>query len=165
MGVLTKVKIVLENGTPVSEKAISAFELELGFHLSDSFRTFILTWDGAKPTANVFKIDAKIDFAVQRFIPLAEITRQRQYIENIPDMAYPVALAEGGNYIFIDESKAGAVFYWDHDEPMNTRQVAANFGEFLDLLEPVDLKKDDFSDYKVKRVWVDPEFLKKLQKK
>ena len=157
-------KIDLKNGTPASEEAVSAFESKMGLRLSDFFRAFLLSWDGAKPMGNVFKIDAKIDFAVQRFIPLAEITRQRQYMENIPDRAYPVALAEGGNYVFLDESKAGAVFYWDHDEPTNIRQIATNFGEFLDLLEPVDLKKDDFADYKVKRVWVDPEFLKKLQK-
>ena len=45
------------------------------------------------------------------FIPVSEIQKARACIENIPRRAYPIAWAEGGNYVFIDEGGNGAVFF------------------------------------------------------
>ena len=101
---------------------------------------------------------------MNRFIPVREILKERTHIENIPDKAYPVAWAEGGNYVFVDEEKDGAVFFWDHEAPENIVKLAPNFGAFLDLLEPFDIKKIELKPGQVKKVWIDPEFLKRLKK-
>jgi hypothetical protein len=95
---------------------------------------------------------------------VAEIMKERAHIENIPAKAYPIAWAEGGNYIFIDEEKSGAVFFWDHEVPEEITELAANFGTFLDLLDPFDINTIELKPGQVKKVWVDPEFLKRIKK-
>jgi hypothetical protein len=100
---------------------------------------------------------------VSEFIPVSRILEARKHIENIPQQAYPVAWLEGGNFAFVDEGRNGAVFFWDHEVPHEPTELAANFGAFLDLLEPFDIKTIHLKPGQVKKVWVDPEFLKKLK--
>jgi len=157
-------KIKLMRGQAASEEAIVALEAELGCRLSDSFRAFVRTYDGAKPEANIFKIGENNDSGVNRFIPVDEISKERAHIENIPAKAYPVAWAEGGNYVFVDEGRNSAVYFWDHELPEETVELAANFEVFLDLLEPFDIKSTKLRPGQIKRVWIDPEFLKRLKK-
>jgi hypothetical protein len=157
-------KIKLKNGKPAAEETILALEAALGWRLSDSFKTFLQIFDGAEPETNIFKITEKNEAGVNRFIPASEIWDERTHIENIPKKAYPVAWAEGGNYVFVDEDKDGAVFFWDHEEPEKIVKLTANFGAFLDLLDPFDVKTIKLKPGQVKRAWIDPEFLKGLKK-
>src|SRR5437588_6280854 len=131
-------KIKLHNGKPVSEESILALEIALGYRLADSFRAFVRTHDGAKPETNIFKISATNESGVNRFIPLNEIQKERTRIEHLPRRAYPVAWAEGGNYVLIDEDRNSAVFFWDHEVPEVPAKLANSFDAFLDLLEPFD---------------------------
>ena len=128
-------QIMLQNGRPVSEDAILALEAALACRLSDSFRVFLKADDGAKPETNIFRISDNNDSGVNRFIPVSQIQKERTYIENIPPGGYPVAWAEGGNYVCLDEDRNGAVFYWDHEIPDKPTVLAANFGFFLELLK------------------------------
>jgi hypothetical protein len=157
-------KIKLHNGKPASEKATLALEVALGCRLSDSFRVFLGVYDGAEPETNTFKISDNNDSGVNKFIPAAEILGARAHIENIPTRAYPVAWAECGNYVLIDEDRNGAVFFWDHELPDEPTELAANFGAFLDLLTPFDIRTIQLKKGQVKKAWVDPEFLKRLKK-
>jgi hypothetical protein len=157
-------KIKLTKGKPASEETCVSLQSALGCHLSDSFKSFLRDNDGAEPETNILKITNKNESGVNRFIPVREILKERTHIENIPDKAYPVAWAEGGNYVFVDEEKDGAVFFWDHEAPENIVKLAPNFGAFLDLLEPFDIKKIELKPGQVKKVWIDPEFLKRLKK-
>ncbi len=157
-------KLQLQNGKAASEKAIVALEAELGCRLSDSYRAFVRTCDGAKPETNVFAVSDKNQCGVNRFIPADEIWKERSHIENIPSRAYPIAWAECGNYLFVDEDRNGAVFFWDHDEPEKVVELAPKFEIFLDLLEPFDIKSIKLRPGQVKGAWIDPEFLKRLKK-
>src|SRR5580704_4066063 len=156
-------KIKLTRGKPASDEMCASLEAALGCKLSESFRSFLRSNDGAKPEPNRFEIGDNNGAGVSEFIPANEILQERNYIENIPDKAYPVALAEGGNYVFIDEHKNGAVFFWDHELPEDITELAPNFGAFLDLLEPFDIETVVLKPGQVKRVWIHPDFLKKLQ--
>jgi hypothetical protein len=156
-------KIKLKNGKIVSEEKMLAVQAALGCQLSDSFKSFVRINDGAEPDTNIFKIGEKNECGVNRFIPLDQIPKERTHIENIGKDAYPVAWAEGGNYVFIDENTGGAVFFWDHEEPEKITELAPSFGAFLDILEPFDVKKVILKPGQVKKVWVDPEFLKRLK--
>jgi hypothetical protein len=159
-------KIKLQNGGCASEDSIRALESQLGCKLSESFKEFVRTQDGAKPETNMFKIGDKNESGVAGFIPVEEIAEQRAHIEGFPqDKAYPVAWDDCGNCVFVDEARDGAVFFWDHELPEGTTQLAPNFGSFLDLLEPFDISTVKLKPGQVKRVWVDPEFLKRLTKK
>jgi hypothetical protein len=157
-------KVKLKNGRPAAEGMALTLEHALGCRLSDSFKGFISSRDGAKPETNIFKINEQNDSGVNGFIPVAEIQRERAFIEDIPAKAYPVAWAEGGNYVFIDEGKNGAVYFWDHEAPQSVTELAANFGAFLDPLEPFDINTIELKPGQVKKVWVDPEFLNRLKK-
>lgn len=157
-------KIKLNKGKAATNEACVALQTALGCELSNSFRSFLRNNDGAEPATNIFKIADKSESGVNRFIPVTEILRERTCIENISKKAYPVAWAEGGNYVIVDEDKNGTVFFWDHEKPEDIVQLAVSFGAFLDLLEPFDIKKIELKPGQVKKVWVDPEFLKRLKK-
>ena len=157
-------KIKLKNGKPAAEETTLALETALDCRLSASFKVFLQAHDGAQPETNIFKIGGKNESGVNRFIPAGEIQKERDRIENIPKKGYPVAWAEGGNYVFIDEGRNGAVFFWDHELPEKIIELAANFGAFLDILEPFDIKTIQLKPGQVKKVWIDPEFLKRLKK-
>jgi len=157
-------KIKLRDGKPASQEATLKLEVALGVSLSSSFRDFLATHDGAKPEANVFRISANNSSGIQRFIPVREIRQERSYIEDIPQRAYPVAWDGSGNYIFIDEDKSGAVFFWDHEIPNKPTRLASSFAGFLELLEPFDIRSVSLKPEQVKKVWVDPEFLERLRK-
>ena len=157
-------KIQLNRGKAATNEACQALQVALGCELSESFRNFLRSNDGAEPETNIFKIADKNESGVNRFIPVSEILKERARIENISKKAYPVAWAEGGNYVIVDEDKNGTVFFWDHEVPEDLVKLASSFGAFLDILEPFDIKKIELKPGQVKKVWVDPEFLKRLKK-
>ena|ERR1051326_2589851 len=157
-------KIKLSNGKPTSEGSIQALQTALGCPLSGAFSAFLRGNDGAKPEANTFKAGERTTCRVSRFIPAADILKERANIENLPRKAYPIAWAAGGNYVFVDEDRNGAVFFWDHELPEDTIQLAPDFDAFLNLLEPFDIKSAELKPGQAKKVWIDPEFLKRLKK-
>ena len=160
-------KIKLSKGRPASDEVILALEAALGHRLSDSFRDFLRTQDGAKPELNIFKVSDNNESRVNRFIPANEILSERADIEMFPKKKhqYPVAWLECGNYAFIDEDRNGSVLFWDHESPEEIVELAPSFGAFLDLLEPFDIKTVTLKPGQVvKRVWIDPAFLERLKK-
>ncbi|HZT00554.1 MAG TPA: SMI1/KNR4 family protein [Terriglobales bacterium] len=102
--------VKLKNGKPASEESILTLESALGFRLSGSFVNFIREHNGAEPEDNILRICDDNDGGVNQFIAVQEILIERAQIENLPVNAYPVAWAEGGNHVFIDEDQDGAVF-------------------------------------------------------
>ena len=155
-------KISLNNGSAASEAAIADLEAAVRCRLSKSFLSFLKTYDGAEPETNV--VSGNFDCGVNRFIPAAQIASERKYLENLPRLGYPVAWAEGGNYVFIDEGANGSVFFWDHERPEDIVRLASDFAGLLDLMEPFDPNSIELKSGQVKRVWIDPEFLKTLKK-
>lgn len=158
-------KLKLENGGRASEEAIDALETAVGRPLSHSFRKFVQTYDGSEPETNTFRIGDDNDSGVNEFIPVSKILNERAYVRGIPRTAYPVAWAEGGNYVFVDEGQGGAVYYWDHELADGAAtKLASYFGAFLELLEPFDIRTIELKPGQVEKAWIDPEFLKSLKK-
>ena len=157
-------KIILHQGKPAPKEAILALEAFIGHDISAAFREFLEANDGAKPESNIFKISVDNDSGVNKFIPVSQIPQELELIGNLPPRTYPIAWAEGGNYVVIDEDREGKVFFWDHETRGSLIMLANNLGEFLMLLHPFDARSIPLRPDQVKRVWVDPEFLKKLKK-
>lgn len=155
-------KIKLEKGRRAASTKIAALQEMIGTTLPADFLEFVASNDGAKAGVNIFKISADNHGTVTRFIPVSEIPKEMSFIETLPEKAFPVAWDTSGNYVFVDQGKDGAVFFWDHELPAETFKLADSFGEFLEALEPYE---PDESDVEVISVWVDPEFLKTLKKK
>ncbi len=101
---------------------------------------------------------------MNQFIPLSQIAEERKFIENLPKYAYPVAWSEGGNYVFVDEGKGGAVFFWNHEEPEEITEIAPGFRKFLDILRPFSVKDIKLKPGQVESFWIHPDFLKRLKK-
>jgi hypothetical protein len=47
------------------------------------------------------------------------------------------------------------VFFWDHELPEKPVELAANFGAFVELLEPFDIQTIQLKPGQVKKVWID----------
>ena len=156
-------KIKLQNGKPASSQAIEEIQAAIGHVLSDSFKNFSQTSSGAKPETNILKSSESCDVGVNAFIPVEEILEERRHIENLPKHAYPVAWAEGGNYIVVDEGRSGAVYFWDHELPEGMVELAPGFNAFLERLEPFDISKVELKPGQVKKAWIDPKFLDRLK--
>jgi|HubBroStandDraft_5_1064220.scaffolds.fasta_scaffold208627_2 hypothetical protein len=154
-------KIILKEGKSASKEAVQKLEAALGCPISDSFRRFVSENDGSEPESNQFKIGDDNGAAVNRFIPVSEILEERQYIDNCPSQAYPIAWASCGNYVLLDEGEGGKVYFWDHEfEDENITELADNFDAFLSMVEPFDLDSIKLEPGQVKSVWIDPEFQK-----
>jgi hypothetical protein len=156
--------VTLKNGKPAMKEAVLALETTIGVPLSDSFKIFVSTQDGVRPERNIFKVDEKNYYDINQFIPVAEIIKERSGLENIPPHAYPFGTDSCGNYLLIDEAKGSAVSFWDHELGHITAQLAPDFQTFLDRLERFDPGKVKLKPGQVKRVWIDPDFLKRIKK-
>lgn len=157
--------ISLENYGTASDNDIRALEARLGRPLPAAFLAFVRTFDGAEPAPNVFDIGDSNQSGVNRFIPVAEIWSARAHIENLSSTAFPVAWAEGGNYVIVDPDRRDAVFYWDHEIPDPLLRIADDFAAFVKMLGPFDINDVELEPGQVLDVWIDPDFLRSLDKK
>ena len=156
-------KIRLKDGKSASKKDVKKWEAALGCPLSESFRRFVSENDGSKPQSNRFPVGKDNGAGVDRFIPVSDILEERQYIDDIPNHAYPIAEASCGNYVLLDEGKGGQVYFWDHELPNdNIIKLADNFDEFLSMLEPFDINSIKLMPGQVKEVRVNTELLKRF---
>lgn len=156
-------KLKLTKGHAAAQNDVAALQRNLGEPLASEFLEFVAQNDGAEPETNIFKIGTTNDACVSGFIPVKEIPNEMAAIDNLPIKSFPVAWASGGNYIFINQADAGAVFFWDHEQPDDIIKLADGFRSFLDLLEPFDVTSIKLKPGQVKKAWIDPDFLKGLQ--
>lgn len=154
-------KVKLTNGRPAPLADIEKLQREIGSALPKSFLEFIRQHDGAEPETNIFKIGGVNESGVNGFIPVREIPTERANIENLPPTAFPIAWAEGGNYVFVDTA-SGAVYFWDHEQPTPPVRMASDFTSFMEMLEPFDPSSIQLKPGQVKSAWIDPDFLKSL---
>ncbi|QFT87267.1 SMI1 / KNR4 family protein [Bacillus sp. THAF10] len=98
------------------------------------------------------------------------------YKMRTPNTCIPIGRDAGGNLVCLNlsEDRYGYVYFWDHEEELNYEEgkitindlylIAKTFNEFLNSIQRDDLKESE-EGFKVKKVWVDPDFLKELEKK
>jgi len=159
------VVVQISGGGSASERDISSLEEFVGCSLSLEFKEFIIRHDGAKPPDNIFKTGDRNEAGLDEFIPVKLIIAECKKIEDLPKGTYPFAWAEGGNYLFIDEGRQGAVFFWDHELPEQSYKVANDFAAFLELLQPFDPSSVELAPGQVRSAWINPDFLAKFSKK
>jgi hypothetical protein len=151
---------------PLADGDIVAFEQTLGMRLPGQYREFLLQYNAAKPETNIFGIPGGSNQSgVNEFIPLEKLIPESRNIDGVACRFVAVAWAEGGNYVCLGLDSGGEVFFWDHEQPSDSLRIAKNWNEFLQILQPFDVSKIELKPGQVKKVWVDPEFLKNLNKK
>lgn len=157
--------IEISGGRRLSEEEVREVEQDLEVSLPDDYREFVANHDGVRPQLNIFPISNTNESGVNEFIPLHRIRKECTFIENLGDDRIPIAWAEGGNYVCLDVSKGGGVFFWDHEEPERDAKLADSFSRFMELLAPFDPNSVELKPGQVKSAWIDPEFLKSLDQK
>jgi hypothetical protein len=156
-------KVKLTKGRSATKDDVSALQGVIGRPLSPDVLAFFAESDGAEPETNIFKINNGNESGVNDFIPVKKIANEIRAIGSLPSGAYPIAWAEGGNYIIVNETENGAVFFWEHEKVDGVVRLASNFNSFLRMLEPFDINSIELKPGQVKKAWIDPDFLKDIQ--
>ncbi len=158
--------ITMRRSHPVAEAEVTSFEQTAEIKLPDQYREFLLQYNAAKPETNIFSIPGgSNNSGVNEFIPLEKILSESKHVGEVACRFIAVAWAEGGNYVCLDLDSGGEVFFWDHELPSDQLRLAKDWNGFLQMLQPFDVSKIELKPGQVKKVWVDPDFLKKLNKK
>ncbi len=152
------------NVKPANDEDIDSFEKESGFALPDELKCFFLKFNGAEPEVNVFEINRGNASGVNEFLDISRIIEERSYIYEVGENVFPIAVAEGGNYVVVrfEESKQ-SILFWDHESPLSMVKLADSVYEFLSLLSPFDPSSVELREGQVEFAWIDPEFLKQNQ--
>lgn len=93
-----------------------------------------------------------------------EIPSERLCIENLSSSAFPIAFDDCGNFVVLD-AKIAAVYFWDHEIGTPLFEIATDFADFIERLEPFDTSSINLKPGQVKRVWIEPGFLESLREK
>ncbi len=167
----------VEEGPPVSKRALRALERQLGLPLPREYAAFLKARNGAVPGPNSCDLPAaqRVGVAVNCFFgvgwPRADTyDAMRLYKGRVPGRYLPIADAEGGNLICIGlgEPDDGAVYFWDHEfeaedgqlpRTDNLHLLTDSFSDFFAHLRP--LTDDDIVDgpTELRSAWIDPELL------
>jgi hypothetical protein len=156
-------RIRFSNVKAIKKKEICDFSQAFGCSLPDQVVDFFLEFNGSKPETNTFLVSDGNESGVNKLICIAEVLDERKFLDCIGSKAFPVAIAEGGNYVVIDLNQGQGVFFWDHEKPAGMTFLASDIQEFLDGLVPFDPDSIELKEGQIESVWIDPDFLKSLK--
>jgi hypothetical protein len=151
------VNIKIKSVEPYSDSELSELEVCSGVSVADELRKFFNEYNGARFSPIGLQGDVRGDVGISGFLSIAQILIEVRRFK-FRSGYIPIALAEGGNYVVIDLVSMGVLFL-DHEVEDGYRKVAAGVDDFVKGLIPNADIQDDFSDMKVKSVWIDPAFL------
>jgi hypothetical protein len=154
------VNVKYEGFIPFTEVDIAGVEHCIGCSLEKSLKSFYADYNGVKPELNDVLSEREGEICITQFIPVQGVVAELENFE-FGRNVLPMAWAEGGNYV-VYNVEDGLIYFLDH-EVLDVYFLLANgVQEFIDKLVPVKtLVKPE--NYKVKDVWIDPEFLKRIQ--
>jgi hypothetical protein len=155
-------RIRVKKGGSASESDVAKLQRKVGVSLPIDFLQFVARNDGAEPETNIFQVGSN-ESGINGFIPVREIPREIENIENLPPHSFPLAWAEGGNYLLLCFSGSWEVYFWDHEQPENFVRLGPGLARFLELIEPLDVTSIKLKPGQVKKAWIDPDFLKDLK--
>jgi hypothetical protein len=137
--------MLIENiGPQIKSIDVTALEEKLGVELPDSYRKFLLTYNGGTPVQDVVDIvgltgtptDVQVFFGIGRPIESSDLTWNLNLIGElcVDYPLLPIACDSGGNlFCFrIEHGVATEVIYCDLGNPdCNSYAVAPSFEEFI----------------------------------
>jgi hypothetical protein len=160
---------ITQRGLPAGEKQLRELKREIGSALPHDYFSFLQENNGGVPETNEFDIPViGGGSGVNEFFSADEVLRQKRRLhDRVPPSAWPIAHAEGGNYICLACGPKIGVFFWDHEleeeegeEPSwaNMFLLAETFTEFLENLRKFDAGSVQLKPGQVKSAWMDPDF-------
>lgn len=160
---------IVKKGKTISPEKLQEFEILFDDKLPTDFRKFLIDINGGEPEINEFDIPTlKSSSGVNQFLSVEEIIDKKESMkERFLDEAWPIAHAEGGNYVCLVSGKKAGVYYWEHENEAeegypatfeNMSKVADTFSDFFKSLKKFDITKIKLKPGQVTKVWVDPDF-------
>ena len=164
-----------------SEKRLAVFSNKISYKLPNDYIDFIRNHNGGYVTESVgtYYKNEKQKFILTSMFGLGAdddlISQFKIYKRRIPSTCIPIGRDAGGNLICLNLSGSnyGYVYFWYHEEELNYKEgtitiddlyfIADSFKKFLNSIENEETGKTEVEGYKVKKVWIDPDFLKELE--
>lgn len=164
-----------------NENSLIAFSNRIGYALPNDYIDFLRDHNGGyvKNSICAYYKKGEQKFHLTSLFGLGSeddlLTQFETYKNRIPSTCIPIGRDAGGNLVCLNLSKDnyGNVYFWDHEEELKYEDgeitindlysIAGTFSEFLDSIKIDEESPLDHEGYKVKKVWVDPDFLKELE--
>ena len=137
---------------PIEESLLAKKEKEWGCKLPDSYRTFLLRFNGGRPKKDVFNFKnsnngSNIDFFLGLVPDDDDLDIDEHldcYRKRLPESFFPIAYDSGGNLICISTAAddIGKVYFWDHE-----LEADINQGQSPETVDNTILIADDFDEF------------------
>lgn len=142
--------MLIENtGPKITSQDVESIEAELGAALPDSYRRFLLQYNGGSPTPDTVDVpgaassptDVQVFFGIGRSVESSDLSWNLALVGErcVGLHALPIACDSGGNLFCLrcESGIATWVIYCDLDDPACTvYEVASSFDEFVSSLRP-----------------------------
>jgi hypothetical protein len=166
----------------VDENSITELVKQLKHKLPSEYIDFLMKYNAGIPEPNIVALhdNKESSFSVTSFFGINvedynEIFIQFKALTNrIPQNCLPIARVEGGNILCLNLNTEGYgnILLWDHEKETSFDDINVNdlelisysFSEFIELISPYNPDEEDLSSYEVKEAWIDPDFLKEINK-
>jgi cell wall assembly regulator SMI1 len=138
----------------LTQDAIERFERQIGTTLPETYRSFLLRYNGGHPEPNMFPIQgfyADTHGLLEWFFCIAKgdvydlAENEQLYHNRVPPDLLPIATDPGGNLIClaIEGKNQGKIYFWHHEDEVgkgihptynNVYFVANSFDDLLNSL-------------------------------
>lgn len=148
-------------GAPATEPELDRLRRAIGSEPPSDYVAFLSLRNGCRVEANVFRVDKANDSGVNTFLDIARILDEKASLGGqLSVQSWPVADAEGGNYVCLRQEETGAwcVVFWDHELEQETA-LNSTFSAFLESLEGCDPASVELKPGQVISAWIDPSLL------
>lgn len=164
-----------------NENKLISFTENIGCELPKEYIEFLRQHNGGyvKNSISTYNKNGKRRFILTSMFGIGSeddlISQFETYKNRIPNNCIPIGRDAGGNLVCLNLSKDkyGNVYFWDHEEELMYEDgkitlndlyiIAETFHEFVNSLEEENNQESESDDYKVKKVWVDPDFFIELE--
>lgn len=142
---------IMERGRPIDDEDIAVVESVLNVRLPDSYRNFLLAYNGGRPSPDVVDVDmapgsptdVQVFFGIERGVATSDLLWNVHHLSaRLPSRdLLPIACDSGGNLFCLSVSgnSVGKIFYCDLSTPTpKAYLVAQHLEDFLDKLRAWD---------------------------
>lgn len=164
-----------------NENELITFSNKIGYKLPNDYIGFLRHHNGGlvKDSISTYYKNGHQKFILTSMFGLESednlISQYERYKNRIPNTCIPIGRDAGGNLVCLNlsEDRYGHIYFWNHEEELKYEEgkitindlyfIAETFNDFLNSIERDDIKKSEDKGYKVKKVWVNPDFLKEIE--
>ncbi len=174
---------IVSNNIALNENELDAFLRKIGYKLPNDYLEFLRQHNGGyvKDSYSTYFKNGDQKFILTSMFGLGADDDLKNQFEifkrRIPASCIPIGRDAGGNLVCLNlsEDNYGFVYFWDHENELEYEEgkitindlyvIAESFNEFLNSIKIDRIDDSEIEGYELKKVWIDPDFLKELGNK